>query len=137
MTDTFWLAVTAIASIVLAMATIVLTLATIAGAILITWQLYLARVAERNRRDEFYATLDRTYFEIQKLIIQMPCFSNPQLIQTHEQATQYDAFAFITWNFIESIYDYCQQNKALLKTWKCIFLYESRLHRKWFDRLEN
>lgn len=126
-TETTWVAITAIA-------TCLLTLATIGLAIGVPWSLRMTRMDARNR---FYSELDKIYLDIQKLIIQMPHLANPQSIQTPQQATQYDAFAFITWNFIESIYDYSQQDESILDTWKCVFLYESRLHREWFDRPEN
>ncbi len=119
---------------VTAIATCILTAATIGLAVGVPWSLRTARIDARNR---FYAELDRIYFDIQKLIIQMPFLLNPNLITTPEQRVQYDAFAFITWNFIESIYDYSQQDEGLLDTWKCAFLHESTLHREWFDQPEN
>ena len=122
-----WAAITAIA-------TCLLTLATMGLAIGVPWQLRVTRIDARNR---FYSELDKIYLDIQKLIIQVPHLSNPQSIRNPQQATQYDAFAFITWNFIESIYDYSQQDKSVLVTWKCVFMYESSLHREWFDRPEN
>jgi hypothetical protein len=125
-TETTWVAITAIA-------TCVLTLATIGLAIGVPWSLHTARTDARNR---FYSELDKIYLDIQKLIIQMPYLSNPRSISA-DQAAQYDAFAFITWNFIESIYDYSQQDESLLDTWKCVFLYEAKLHREWFDKAEN
>jgi hypothetical protein len=126
-TQTTWVAITAIA-------TCLLTLATIGLAIGVPWSLHMARADARNR---FYSELDRIYLDIQKLIIQMPYLSNPRSIKTPEQTIQYGAFAFVTWNFIESIYDYSQQDESLLDTWKCVFLYESSLHREWFDKPEN
>jgi hypothetical protein len=94
--------------------------------------------AGRKQRDTFYATMDRAYFDIQKLMI-----DNPHLAETDPagktpvQMVQYDAFAFIVWNFIESIYDYSKEEKALGETWECILKYESARHAEWFQRPEN
>jgi hypothetical protein len=38
------------------------------------------------------------------------------MIKTAEQAIHCDAFGSATWNFVESIYDYSQQDKSLLDT---------------------
>lgn len=123
-TEATWAAVTAIA-------TCVLTLATIALAVGVPWSMHVSRVDAQNR---FYAQLDGIYMHIQGLIIQMPHLASAEASRTSEQAIQYDAFAFIVWNFVESIYDYSRQDESVLETWKCIFLLESRLHREWFDR---
>ncbi len=99
---------------------------------------YAIRDAGRQQRDSFYATMDRAYFDIQKLVI-----DNPHLAQSDVegkspvQVIQYDAFAFIVWNFIESIYDYSKEEKALGETWECILNYESAKHAEWFRRPEN
>jgi hypothetical protein len=122
--ETTWVAITAVA-------TCVLTLATIALAIGVPWSMHAARIDARNR---FYAQLDGVYMEIQSLIIQTPHLGDARATRTTEQMIQYDAFAFIVWNFVESIYDYSRQDASVLETWKCIFIYESKLHRDWFDR---
>jgi hypothetical protein len=92
----------------------------------------------REERDTFYATLDRTYFEIQKLVIDHPHLSQPDPVgKTREQLIQYDAFAFIVWNFVEAIYDYSRDEKLLAETWECILRYEASVHGAWFKKPEN
>jgi len=94
--------------------------------------------AGRKQRDTFYATMDRAYFDIQKLVIDNPHLSQTGLVdKSAQQIIQYDAFAFIVWNFIESIYDYSKEEKALAETWECILKHESALHAEWFRRPEN
>ncbi len=94
--------------------------------------------AGREERDTFYATLDRTYLEIQKLIVEHPHLSQPNPAgKTPEQIVQYDAFAFIVWNFIEAIYDYSKQEKPLAVTWGCVLQYEAGAHSAWFGNAEN
>lgn len=87
----------------------------------------------RQERDTFYATLDRAYFDIQKTIVEYPHLANPDpTSKTPDQITQYDAFAFLTWNFVESIFDYAEDNAVLRETWDCILRYEAALHGAWF-----
>lgn len=123
-----WDAVTALATIALAIATAVLAYG-------IPLELKRAR---RDERYVFYAQLDKTYFDIQKILIERPYLSNrPEIARTMEEELEYDAFAFLVWNFLESIYDYGEKDEFLMETWECIFKYEARLHFEWFLREEN
>ncbi|MDE3147884.1 MAG: hypothetical protein KGL37_00310 [Acidobacteriota bacterium] len=120
--------IVALANVMIAIGTVVLALGIP----------YAIKSASREERDTFYATLDLTYFEIQKLIIEHPHLSEPDPARkTPEQLIQYDAFAFIVWNFIEAIYDYSKQEKLLAVTWECILRYEAGVHGAWFRKAEN
>ena len=105
-----------------------------------------------QEQDQFYAQLDDTYLEIQKLIIDHPHLGDPSVLlknseATPEHLTQYDAFAFIVWNFIESIYDFThkghdspqgrRKTEMLTQSWQCIVDYEGARHAQWFARPEN
>ena len=99
---------------------------------------YAIKDASREERDNFYATLDRTYFDIQKLIIEHPHLSQPDPAgKTPDQVIQYDAFAFAVWNFIETIYDYSREEKRLIETWGCVIGFEARTHAAWFMKPES
>ena len=50
---------------------------------------------------------------------------------------EYDVYAFMVWNFIETIYDKCQNDRTLKETWGCIIIEEGQRHREWFLRAEN
>jgi hypothetical protein len=92
----------------------------------------------RQEKDTFYATLDKTYFDIQQVIIDHPHVRDPNPHgKTADQLAQYDAFAFMTWNFVEAIYDYSQHHKPLRETWDCILKYEAQLHGRWFNEPRN
>jgi hypothetical protein len=94
--------------------------------------------AGREERYSFYATLDKTYFEIQKLIIEHPHLANPDPAgKTPEQLVEYDSFAFNVWNFVEAIVDYSGKNRFLTDTWHCALRHEITLHRAWFQKPEN
>ncbi len=105
-----------------------------------------------QEQDRFYAQLDGTYLEIQKLIIDHPHLGDPGVLLRNpeaepEQLTQYDAFAFIVWNFIESIHDFTRKGEdspqgrrmteTLTQSWECIVEYEGARHAQWFVRPEN
>jgi hypothetical protein len=107
----------------------------------------------KQEQDRFYAQLDNTYLQIQKLIIEHPHLGNPDELFRNERTTpqqlvQYDAFAFVVWNFIESIHDFTkvgdddsaesQDSTGMLSdTWSCILEYEGARHATWFTRPEN
>jgi len=115
-----------------ALATIALTIVTAVLAYGVPMEL---RRARRDERFLFYAQLDRTYFEIQKLLIERPYLENrPDRKRSETQEEEYNAFAFIVWNFLESIFDYGEQDRVLLETWSCIFEYEGLQHLDWFRR---
>jgi hypothetical protein len=122
---------------ILAVANFFIAFGTIVLAAGIPWSIGLSRRDERNR---FYATLDQTYFEIQKMVVDQPHLCQTNLAsKTTDQILQYDAFAFMSWNFIESIYDYAimGEDENLRKTWECILHYEAKLHRTWFMEPRN
>lgn len=118
-----------------AIGTILQAIGTIVLAVGVPWSI---RVAGREERFSFYATLDRTYFEIQKLIVEFPHLAQTDPAgKSPEQVVQYNAFAFNMWNFLEAIEDYSGGNAFLSETWGCIVAYEANLHAEWFRKPEN
>src|SRR5215472_8806493 len=85
------------------------------GTIVLAWGILIPiRAAAGQQRDSFYATLDRTYFDIQKLLIDYPHLAQTDCSQkTAEQVTQYNAYALMVWNFIETVHDYSEKDKTL------------------------
>lgn len=107
----------------------------------------------------FYSELDRFYADLLKIAIEHPHLRTPARLQrdvealhadydpypdlpvaTSEQraekdrrVAQYDAYAFLVWNFLETIHDRCQEYpEQLLETWATIVAAENRVHRGWF-----
>ncbi len=98
--------------------------------------------AREQEDDQFYAQLDGMYLEIQKLVIQYPHLGEPAALLKHakpDQVAQYNAFAFVVWNFIESIDDFTRNdaNSRLAATWRCIIDYEGERHARWFADTKN
>ncbi len=137
----------------LAYATWVLALLTLFLAVGIPVTISVSTTAQvEQEQDQFYAQLDGTYLEIQKLIIDYPHLGDPAALLKNpeanpEQLTQYDAFAFIVWNFIESIYDFTHKdddspqrrrmNDMLSQSWECIVDHEGARHAQWFVLAKN
>jgi hypothetical protein len=89
-----------------------------------------------------YRDLDFLYLEVLKLGIENPNFVNAELTNRYPEAFEgaerlrYDAYAFLTWNVCETIFDR-QSDDDLYQTWLPIIRVENRLHRHWFEVEEN
>ena len=84
-----------------------------------------------------YSEMDRMYFDLLKTAVEKPHLINPKAIRTGEQQREYDTYAFMVWNFLETIYDRCHGVEELCVTWYPVIDAENRRHRKWFDDPEN
>jgi hypothetical protein len=88
--------------------------------------------AELDAWDRFYTILDEQYSDILRLVIERPYLSDQAQTRTAKQELEYQAFAFMVWNFIESIYDYCYQDEGLSESWHPVLVLESAKHASWF-----
>jgi hypothetical protein len=95
-----------------------------------------------------YSELDRAYAEILRAAIDAPHLRTPAAIETDADAcdrdylpyadgddrkrAQYDTYAFLVWNFIETIHDRCLDNARLKATWTPVIRVEDSIHRGWF-----
>ncbi len=90
-------------------------------------------------RDAYYAEIDRVYFELLKIGLERPELLAYPASPDPANASQYGAYAFMVWNFVETIFDRCQgwSNRRLRETWYPIIAAENALHRAWFELPEN
>jgi hypothetical protein len=102
-------------------------------------------------RDAYYAEIDRVYFELLKIGLERPeLLSYPTRQPSPDspdsptspdpaKADQYGAYAFMVWNFLETIFDRCQgwSKRRLRETWFPIIAAENALHRGWFELPDN
>jgi hypothetical protein len=90
-------------------------------------------------RDAYYAELDRVYFELLKIGLERPELLSFPASPDPAKASQYGAYAFMVWNFLETIFDRCQgwSKRRLRETWFPIIAAENALHREWFDVPQN
>ena len=90
-------------------------------------------------RDAYYAEIDRVYFELLKIGLERPELLSYPTAPDPAKADQYGAYAFMVWNFLETIFDRCQgwSKRRLRETWFPIIAAENDLHRAWFELPEN
>jgi hypothetical protein len=93
-------------------------------------------------RDAYYAELDREYFELLKISLERPdllIYPTSPAPTDPARVREYAAYAFMVWNFLETIFDRCQGwfKQRLRDTWYPIIDAENALHRQWFDLPEN
>ena len=90
-------------------------------------------------REGYYAELDRLYFELLKLGLERPYLRSSAPPTEPTKASEYEAYAFMMWNFLETVVDRCDNSSSpsLRETWYPIVATESARHRAWFDLPEN
>jgi hypothetical protein len=100
---------------------------------------YSAWTFSTTLREGHYAELDRVYFELLKIGLERPYLLASPPPTDPNKAKEYDAYAFMVWNFIETVVDRCEGrfNRHLRETWYPIIAAENANHRAWFDLPEN
>jgi hypothetical protein len=90
-------------------------------------------------RDAYYAEIDRVYFELLKIGLERPELLSFPAAPDPAKEREYGAYAFMVWNFVETIFDRSQgwSRRRLRETWYPIIAAENALHRGWFDLPEN
>jgi len=90
-------------------------------------------------RDSYYAELDRVYFDLLRIGLEHPDLLDFPASRDPGKAREYDAYAFMVWNFVETVYDRCQgwSKRRLRQTWYPVIAEENARHRAWFNLPEN
>ena len=90
-------------------------------------------------RDAYYAEIDRVYFELLKIGLERPELLSFPAAPDPAKEREYGAYAFMVWNFVETIFDRSQgwSRRRLRETWYPIIASENALHRDWFELPEN
>lgn len=84
-----------------------------------------------------YSELDSIYSNLLQLALDKTHLCNPHAQRDEEQKAEYDIYAFMVWNFLETISDRCSGNAPLEETWNPILVTESKRHMKWFKDSAN
>lgn len=87
----------------------------------------------QSLRSAYYTELDSMYFDVLKVAQDKPYLYNPRAAYSGNKKAEYDIYAFMVYNFLETIYDRCGHNKHLCDTWYPVIFVEDRKHKKWFD----
>lgn len=88
-----------------------------------------------------YLRSQNTWLKARGLAGDPPAWDDAIAAQRREQALKYDSYAFIVFNFLETIHDRCDDNRRwdgrpdgkLRTTWEGVIGDEVRLHSAWFD----
>ncbi len=99
--------------------------------------LYSMRTYRKTMQVMHYGELDKMYFEILKEALAKPHLVQQNIERSTEQEVEYGIYAFIVWNFLESIYDRCMLDPALQNTWFPIIEAERTIHFPWIQQADN
>ncbi len=86
-----------------------------------------------SMRSSHYSELDKIYMNSLLIALDKPYLREPQAITDEQQRSQYDIYAFLVWNFLETVRDRSEKHSALQRTWGPIIVSEARLHWAWFQ----
>lgn len=95
----------------------------------------------KDKRINSYNVFDNLYQDILKIGLDNPQFRNPEKTKGYknsfsdDQLIQYEIYAFMCWNFCETIYD--KKDKRLMHTWFVVLEEERNLHLQWINQPEN
>jgi len=115
-------------------------IAEVAGGIGIVFTLFYSVWSFRTTlRDSYYAELDRVYFELLRIGLEHPELLDFPVAPDPSKAREYDAYAFMVWNFVETVFDRCQgwSKRRLRETWFPVIAAETARHRAWFNVPQN
>ncbi len=115
-------------------------IAEVAGGIGIVFTLFYSVWSFRTTlRDSYYAELDRVYFDLLRIGLEHPELLDFPESPDPSKAREYDAYAFMVWNFVETVFDRCQgwSKRRLRETWYPVIAEENARHRAWFNHPQN
>lgn len=92
---------------------------------------------ERERRLAHYSMIDNSYQQLLELRLANCFLGSPSLCDDDSKREKYSVYAFMVWNFIETILDLTVEDEVLKRTWYPIVIYESNQHSKWINDPEN
>lgn len=99
--------------------------------------LYSMRTYNKTMQIVHYGEIDKMYFEILKEALAKPHLVRQNIVRSEEEEVEYNIYAFIVWNFLESIYDRCMLDNGLQKTWFPIIETERATHIAWIKNSQN
>ena len=88
---------------------------------------------ERERRLAHYSMIDGCYQKLLELRLEDCSLGSPTSCENESKKEKYSVYAFMVWNFIETILDLTVDDEVLRRTWYPIVLYEAKQHSKWMS----
>ncbi|MEY3002058.1 MAG: hypothetical protein RLZZ428_433 [Pseudomonadota bacterium] len=99
--------------------------------------IYSVKTYKKTMQIVHYGEIDKMYFEILKESMSKPYLSHGDHKRSKSEKAEYEIYAFIVWNFLESIYDRCEKDPILKETWYPILKVEGEKHKSWIALEEN
>lgn len=101
--------------------------------------LHAARSFRKSVNNINYTELDGMYLELLKMAIERPYLRQPESIYRNphletNQQREYDIYARMIWNFLETIADRCADDPGLKDTWYPVIRDEGCVHKQWIRR---
>lgn len=95
------------------------------------------KIISQSARFAHYAELDQSYMDLLKLSLADPDLRNPPSdlkwpCNDEEKKKKYEIYAFMVWNFVETIRDRCCDDEDLIAIWDPIIHLEYEIHGAWF-----
>lgn len=121
-------------------AQVISTLATVLSAfVAILALLYTACSFRKSVNNLHYTELDSMYLELLKMAVDKPHLRQPDGIYRNplaktSQEREYDIYARMIWNFLETIADRCHNDSTLKDTWYPVIRDEGTVHRQWIRK---
>jgi hypothetical protein len=116
-------------------------LANVLGAVAIalsTWAYII------SKREAIYGDLDSLYLEVLKIGLESPQFRNikytsdyTKMFESENERIAYETYAYITFNWCETVLDKARQDTELKVTWYPAVRAEYQLHKAWIENPEN
>ncbi|HEY5713360.1 MAG TPA: hypothetical protein VIT38_15805 [Allosphingosinicella sp.] len=82
-------------------------------------------------RSAHYSQLDAMYLDILRTALDKPYLRSPSTL-TGDQRAEYEIYAYLVWNFLETVRDRCEHDETLQSIWGPAIAVEHGIHRDWF-----
>ena len=116
----FWTAVSAIGQV-----------AAIPALLFTAWSFY------RGAQIQHYDDIDSMYQALLSHLIDKPYLADPVLCTSDDKKLQYNVYAFMVWNFVETVFDRTNGDHFLFQTWIPAIKHEKVKHGGWLQIEEN
>lgn len=99
--------------------------------------LYTVTIYRATMQSAHYTELDAIYMRLLEMAMDRPHLRRVNADRSPDEILEYDSYAFMVWNFLETVYDRSLISKHLRETWYPILKTEKNLHGEWLSRPEN
>jgi hypothetical protein len=84
-----------------------------------------------------YNELDSMFKDLLQMAMDKPHLRIAGAERTGNEIHEYNTYAFMVWNFVETVYDRSRKSRHLRDTWYPVMKNEKLLHMAWLEKPEN